>query len=286
VENWGGRQNHNQIVEDTAANEDETLAKLSLHIIEILGSNITPAPKIVACKECKIGLSPQNVVKHARDEHGVPISRSLAKIVRSIIDNYDLLKKCQDVQMQSRGPPVQGIAICAGYWCTLCDACVPARSSLATHLSSDHKSADGGIDVNGKAGYIQTLFRFSPKYFSVLPTLANHLPQDAWWEFIHGPAREIDAIDISNKPLDPKEIPPLLRLTQWHDYIGEDVLEKKAYLRKLKTLTDLPMGDARKECTGNRLRKTVVLYMQDIRQKALRTTLSVRTLLMECPRLV
>jgi hypothetical protein len=98
-------------------------------------------------------------------------------------------------------------------------------------------------------------------------------------------APEIDGLRILNPPLNPNEVPPLLKVTQWHEHL-KDYTKDRNQVQKLLELMKLPTSRRGEGWMGSPLRATITGYMKGIRDKAHNASLGIRCLLMECPRFV
>ena len=81
------------------------------------------------------------------------------------------------------------------------------------------------------------------------------------------------------------EVPPLLKVTQWHVHL-KDFTEDCDRVRKLLELTRLPTSRQGECWLGSPLCATIEGYMKDVHVKANMASLGIKCLLKECPRFV
>jgi len=274
------------IVGATNSTIEPLLAEVGLALLEITHTMSFPIPRIIACKECRMGVTEKQAITHPQNNHGIPIAPNQRKKLKSAIADTGVLSSCQEVPTRRAGEaPIPGIAIKEGLKCHLCQYACPKPSTMGTHFSTNHPGI-GAMAKNSSAASIQTLFAFSCIYFVVLPTLSGVAAGDTWKLIVEGPLRAMNRSDVLSLPYDPSnEITPLLRMTRWNDFITDDRLKSRNSLDAVRSLTKPPIGVlAKTETFGNRLRLVIVAYMEEARRLGRGATLGVRSLLMECPR--
>ena len=85
-------------------------------------------------------------------------------------------------------------------------------------------------------------------------------------------------------PIHVRETPPLLQITGWHMHLRE-YITTRVDVETLRTLVQVTPPSKQKKGLGC-LRDVSLDYMKDIRKKAQNSSIGIRSLLMECPRLV
>ncbi|KAF8869304.1 hypothetical protein BD779DRAFT_1739474, partial [Infundibulicybe gibba] len=129
---------------------------------------------------------------------------------------------------------------------------------------------------------VQTFFApVGRKYFSVVldePHSPGSTP-DLYRIYLHQEAGKYQQSTNINPPTHAKEVPPLLRITNWHEHLANYTQDKKTLwdLRSLMKFSKLKPG-------FDRLGQAVFEYAKVIRKKALDAPVAVRRSLMECPR--
>ena len=269
----------------TLMEEEEVLAKASITIAPLPHLQTTPATRLLVCTKCHRGINPSSVISHS-NEHNIKLLPEEKRNLRKILDQSNFL--CDSNPVSSPNPPcppIEGVHIQDGFSCGLCSFCTINFRTLQNHFSERHKDVPGFAKENSKAVQVQTLFARRVKYFAVTPSLHGHEEDDLFAVYLKQCAPEIEALRILNPPLNENEVPPLLKITQWHEHL-KDYTTNRDSVRKLLELTTLPtlrQGDA---WMGSPLRATIEGYMKDVGVKANTASLGIRCLLKECPRFV
>jgi hypothetical protein len=120
---------------------------------------------------------------------------------------------------------------------------------------------------------------------AVTPSLHGLSEDDLFTVYLRQCAPEIEALCILNPPISPNEVPPLLKVMQWHEHL-KDYTTDRDTVRKLLELTTLPTSKAGETWMDLPLRATIEAYMKDVQVKANNASLGIKCLLKECPRYV
>lgn len=245
--------------------------------------DVSPVPRMLTCKTCLQGVTPADAASHVKS-HGLPMSTKDKKSLKTWIDAQVLLcKTSETVAPRPRQAPVHGLAISVGFACKRCTLCFPVLSTFQTHWSDHHRTLGPAKKNVREDVKLQSFFRKHPFYFEVLPSLTGVETGDAFALYLEQIAPQIEASTVVNPPVSVKEVPPLLQVMLWHEHL-EDHLKDKRSIQALRTLMELPTGDrAKTSPLGNKLQKTVLAYMHDIKAKAKKSNLAVRMLLIQCP---
>jgi hypothetical protein len=183
------------------------------------------------------------------------------------------------------GPPIECLQITPdGYCCNHCLYCAPSLKAFQNHwFGSTHKNDKTPSALTFHRGAIQSFFNPSPQHwFEVNPTLATLSSLDPFAVYLKTEVPKF-VRTLNEPPTHVREIPPLLKITGWLDHL-EDHIKTKNAIRNIRSLVNLPPS---KQTTGlGRLRTIVQAYMKDITKKGQSSSLGVKCLLMECPRLV
>ena len=265
--------------------EDEVLAKASFTIIPLPHLNTMPPTRLLACTKCLHGVLPSSLISHSK-EHGVNLMPAEKKSLQMIMDNSSFLQDSIEVTSPNPPcPPIEGILVQDGFACNLCSHCCTTIRSMQTHFSDKHKGTPGFTKGNSKPVQVQALFACRPKYFVVTPSLRGHNKEDLFTIYLQQCAPEIEALKILNPPLNANEVPPLLKVMQWHEHL-KDYIDDRDSVRKLRELMQLPTSNKGEAWMGSPLRATIEGYMKRVRVDANNSVLGIRCLLMECPRFV
>lgn len=115
--------------------------------------------------------------------------------------------------------PIEGIQIQDGFFCNICGYCCILDNTLMVHFSILHKGVPGHSKANSKPVKVQAFFARRPKYFAVTHILRGHEEDNLFSAYLQQCAPEIEATKILNPPLNPNEVPSLLKVTQWHEHL-------------------------------------------------------------------
>jgi hypothetical protein len=265
--------------------DDEVLAKGSLAIISLHQLSTFPPIKIIACTKCLHGILPSSALSHA-SEHKINLSKVEKQNINDIIKSRCFAMYTNDVALPPYpGPPIEGIKVQNGFICKLCNFCCPSDQTMVTHFGSMHKGIPGHSKAHSEPASIQAYFAQRPKYFKVVPILHGLNEDDLFSVYLQQCAPPIEALRVLNPPLDPNEVPPLLKVTQWHEHLGLYTTDREK-IRKLLELTTLPTSNRGEAWMGSALRATIEGYMKDVRGMANNASIGIKCLLKECPRFV
>ena len=268
--------------DDEILEDDKVLAKGSLAIIPLHHLHTLPATQLIACTKCLHGVFPSAAVSHAL-EHKINLTRDEKRDIREIIESGHFMGLSNEVKPPPYPcPPIDGLKIQNGLVCNICDYCCPTKQGMVTHFGNEHKGI-GGSTNHSESTPIQSYFAQRPKYFRVVPILRGQSKDDLFAVYLRQCAPPIEALMVLNPPLDPNEVPPLLKVTQWHEHLKVYTADREK-VRKLLELTTLPTSNRGEAWMGAPLRTTIEGYMKDVRTKANNSSIGIKCLLKECPR--
>ena len=277
-----------EVDEDEALpNDNEILAKGSFVVISLpyLQTSFPPI-RLIGCTKCNQGVLASSLLTHAKD-HNITLLPDEKLNLQSIAESKFYVD--DSIQMINPVPPcpsIEGIKIQDGFSCNLCNYCSVTKKTMMFHFSKMHKGVPGHSKGNSKPAHVQAFFALRPKYFAVTPILCGLDKDDPFSAYVQQCVPEIEALKILNPPLNPNEVPPLLKVTQWHEHL-KDYTGNRDSVRKLLELTQLPtLKNGGKAWMGSPLRNTIEGYMKDVRVKAHSASIGIRCLLKECPRFV
>lgn len=266
-------------------NEEDVLAKASVAIVLLTYLHTTPPSRLLVCTKCQHGINPTSLLSHP-NSHNIKLLPADKRNLQTVMDNSTYLD--DSVKIMSPDPPcppIEGIKYQDGFACELCNYCCTAVQTIRNHFSVKHKDALGFTKNNSKPAQVQAFFARRPEFFAVIPSLKGLNKEDLFTKYLEQCAPEIDALRILNPPLNANEVPPLLKVTQWHEHL-KAYTDSREHAQKLLELTKLPTTKRGEAWMGSPLRATIEGYMKDVCDKAHNASLGIRCLLMECPRLV
>ena len=267
------------------SDEGEVLAKASIVIIPLPHLHTTPPTQLLACTTCQCGVNPSSVLTHSKG-HRINLLSAEKKAIQSIISNSSFLDDSIEVDSPTPPcPPIEGILVRDGLSCKLCSYCCVTYNTIKSHFNDKHRFVPGFAKANSKSASVQALFARRPKYFAVMPSLCGLNEDDLFSVYLQQCAPEIEALKILPPPLNANEVPPLLKVTEWHEHL-KDYTNDRDSVQKLLELTKLPTSRQGIAWLGLPLRSTIEGYLRDVRNKARNASLGIKCLLKECPRFV
>jgi hypothetical protein len=265
--------------------EDKVLAKASFAIIPLSYLQAMPPTRLLTCTKCLHGVLPSSLISHS-NEHHIKLLPAEKKNLQKIIDSSSFLDDSIEVSPPNPPcPPIEGILVQDGFGCNLCSHCCMTVGSMQTHFSRKHKGTLGSAKANYRPVQVQALFARRPKYFAVTPSLRGLNEEDLFTVYLQQCAPDIEALRILNPPLNPNEIPPLLKITQWQEHLKVYISDRDT-VRNLLELTKIPTSKEGEAWLGSSLRATIEGYMKNVQVKARNASLGIKCLLKECPRFV
>lgn len=252
-------------------------------LLDTFGLHIHSHFNIVLCIACQCAKIPSNLSGHMKT-HGIHITSENQIALQELFETYHITNDTNIPAPPPKGPPVEGLQIHDnGFCCNFCSYCSPGRRAFQTHWSNHHNSIQLPTEDRSHTGFIQTFFNPLPqRYFEVNPLLAKVSSEDVYAIFIRDIKSNFNPFP-TNPAINSHEIPPLLKVTDWHNHLQEycsDCSKRK----KLMTLTTLPTRPSK---TGlDSLGDLVLTYLKEIGKLSKKMTLNMKCLLMECPRFV
>jgi hypothetical protein len=256
--------------------ENAFLTSIGLHFHTIY--------KVMICITCQAAKIPGDIKGHLKKQHSLVLSKTQSSELESLFEHLGVKRGFDVVHPAPNGPPVEGLTVIEdGFCCANCLYCTPERRSLQSHWSRAHKGDPTFSNGQYTRGSIQTFFNPLPiRYFHVNPNLASVSADDPYTIFARDEKPTYQALP-GNPPSAPREVPPLLKATEWHVHL-DAYCRNTALRQSLKTLTKLP---GRQTALGiDSLGAVACAYMDSIRALANKVPFGVRCLLMQCPRYV
>jgi len=274
-------------VEET---EQTIFAKAGFQVISLHHLPTLPAPRLLVCERCSLGVLPSAVLTHYKT-HNVDLHLTKPTIVsvQKIIGAGKFLEGSNKVECPKPPcAPFDGLKIQDGYTCDhdRCNYCCVSSNSMRTHHSHSHTGGSGTAKDNYQGVQVQAFFSQHPKYFAVNPSLRGVNEDDLFAVYMKNYAPKIEAFNHFNPPLSLNEVPPLLKNMRWHEHLAEYTTDKMK-VGQLLEIWNPPRRSAHgKDWMGKRLRSTIEGYVKNIQKKALKTPPGIKCLLVTCPRFV
>jgi hypothetical protein len=216
--------------------------------------------------------------------HGITFTAAQSAELKEILATMDVVDTLKDFpHPQNGGPPVELLKqVQDGRCCNFCDYCVPSLKGIQNHWSLVHsKTLDVVFTDRHHCSTIQSIFTpVGDHYFEVNPSLAGLPSDDLFAIYMRDEVPKMPEFPAT-APEDSRDVNPLLRSMQWHVHLANYTKDRRTR-DAIRSLVVLP-GNPAKTGIGS-LGRVALDYLKDIRNKANSSSLSMRCLLMECPR--
>jgi hypothetical protein len=270
-------------VEDTL---ESNLSQAGYQVLELIYLRTMPTRKLIVCTLCGTGIPPTVAESHYSAKHKIILTKEKRRSLLNFLQNGNFESDLKDVDLpKPLGPPFHGLHIHDGYACKICTYSCPNERSMNNHIAMKHQDAQGPAKQNFQPAKLQAFVKKHPRYFTVTPILHDIRHDDLFSVYMRTEAPKVDNLRLFNPPQSENEVPPLLKVLQWHTHLEPHLHDPQTAARLLEIWT-LPTATRGLSWAGNRLRYTIEAYLRDIRHKALNTTMGARRLLMVCPRFV
>jgi len=262
-------------------------------------------PLLLACWACQKGINIQNSVVHAtRKElggHGLKASKDIViELQKWIKLKAQLFLSSETAFRDAPGPPfitkplpilkVDDRLRCSSENCNY--AC-KQPNAMAMHWSKKHKHKKAA--KKGKDAKVQTFFESHPKYFVVSPQLSGPQANSRYELYLTQlvPDLEKDCHEVVPYLASEREIPPLLKVMQWHQHLSPYLLDEtdesdvspnlslfsKQKVQSLKSFVNQPNPRPLRQA----LREVVATYLLGIKRKGQGSEPRIRRMLQEYP---
>ena len=266
--------------------EEEALRSTPYRVLQLRSYEIDSDLSILVCKDCGCGVPPKSMIVHLQT-HSVKLTKPCLKNLNTFTSMIVFAETSNDFKPPPNDQaPIDYIRIQDGLKCNACRTCAGTTSTMDTHWNIAHKDIGGISAKDYSKCLVQAIFSQRPTYFSVKPVLKGLGPQDKYRLYLSQLTGELASSDASFPPAkSDKEVPPLLRVTLWHDHLALFTIDKKT-IRGLRSLLDTREAEKNQPWLGKRLYQTVQGYMKDIKAKIGQIPIPALMLLMQYPRQV
>jgi len=263
-------------------------------------------PLLLACRACQKGINIQNGVVHAtRKElggHGLKASKDIVIELRKWIKlKAHLFLSSETAFQDAPGPtlmtkPLPILKVDDGLRCSSknCNYACKRPTTMATHWSKKHKNKK--VAKKAKDAKVQTFFETHPRYFVVIPQLSGSHANSRYELYLTQlvPDLEKNCHEVVPYLASEREIPPLLKVMQWHQHLSPYLLDEKdasdvsptnlslfskQRVQSLKSFVDQPNPRPLRRA----LREVVATYLLGIKRKGQGSEPRIRRMLQEYP---
>ena len=254
----------------------------------------------VICITCQKAVSFDMVIRHnhAMQEHGVALTKQQKKALVNWFTNSKggFILRAKDVSScpAPDETPISGVEIKKGLKCEAsgCTYCCVSKDTMQGHWKDSHKGLhrrEHGWESDLESDFwtpasVQRLL--SSSYFVVNPALANTPSGDVYRIYLRQYAPQLqECKTLFLQPTSEFEIPPLLRITGWHEHLA-DYTKSARSVARIRSLMLPPRKEEFRSWRGQTLMDTIQTYMRVIQQKAKshQSGLRIRKMLVEQPK--
>lgn len=246
-------------------------------LLEYLGFRFHTEHSVMICVACQYAVWPENAITHVKNQHDIPVSREQQESWKQTVTEWNVAPDHTVPSVQSH-QPVELLKIHANAYC--CNSCTYAALSMGTfskHWSTEHRTVNIRPNERYHDGCVQTFYSHAPCiFFEVDIPIPTSTPM--FNIYMKKEVPNYVPFDVVI-PSAPREIPPLLYNTRWHEHIADYITDKA----KCRLLFTLAHPTRYTKCS---LWKLVWNYLGAVANIAKDTTMRVRCLLTEYPRYV
>jgi len=252
-------------------------------LLSEIGCCIHTAYNILICLHCHFAWLPKAIKEHLKS-HEIWLTDVQEAELGIIVTENGVLPTYDIIAPQANGPPVTNLKIFAdGHYCFYCPFGTPARTSFDSHWSRQHKDM-GFVAPKHRftLGALQTFFSPLPeRFFRVNPDLENLPLDDTFALYMQQEVPNFEPFPAT-LPLNEKEVPPFLQLTQWHVHL-ENYTQDYKLRATLLSLVMLPVRIPHTATGLELLRDLSYDYLVEVRKIAKRSHITVLCMLQEYP---
>ena len=256
------------------------LQAAGLKVLQLQAWGIESNLSVLVCVTCEGGVNSNNTIVHAQ-MHGIKLTKQEISELNKLIPTLRLAGETKDFPPPpTNQAPVDYIEIQSGLKCHACSYGCRKVNAMNTHWSDDHRD-EGSPDYS--TCKVQTIFAARANFFVVRPILKGLGADDLYRLYLAQYESEIDLADKSIvPPVTENEIPPLLRVTLWHEHLAAFTTDKKT-VRNVQQLLDTQYAANKTPHLGKPLFMTISAYMEDIKRKMKAIPIPARMLVMQYP---
>lgn len=244
-------------------------------LLNYLGYAFHTRHMVMICVACECAVLSSNGLGHVKKKHDTFVSREQEGLWNATLEDWNVTSDTF-IQPPSDRKPVELLKIHEkAFCCNCCDYACLTAATFGKHWSNNHKSIDLDPSERHHEGSVQTFYSHAPcVYFEV----NNQVPGSSsiFDTYLKKEIPSYPPFDVSI-PSAPREIPPLLYCTRWHEHLAEYLTDRP----KRRELFSLAHPT---KFTKDPLWKLVWDYLDSVVDVAKDSSMRVRCLLTEYPR--
>jgi len=244
-------------------------------LLNYLGYRFHTTHLVMICVSCGVAQLPQNALGHIKNQHKISTTKEQKEQWNHTVTEWNVSSEYVIPSPTDR-QPVELLQLHANaYCCNCCDYAALTISSFSKHWSIRHKSENLPPSERYHEGCVQTFYSHAPcTYFEVdVPIFHSTSLFDI---YMKKEVPNYPPFDVTI-PTAPREIPPLLYNTRWHEHLADYMTDKKQ--RRLLFTLAHPTHH-----TKERLWNLIRDYLNCVVDVVKDTNMRVRCLLVEYPR--
>ena len=249
---------------------------LSSPLLDYLGYRFHKQHHIMICVACEFAVLPGSALGHVHNQHNISTTRDEKKYWDNLVKDWNVTSDTFILPPKDQ-QPVELLKIHPdAYCCNECNYGALTSRSFANHWTDRHQSSSHlSPEERYHRGHVQTFYQHVHcRYFQVNPPIPNSTPLFDVYMKAEVPSYESFDVTI---PSAPREIPPLLYQTRWHEHLEMHIKDRS----KRRTL--MTLGHPTRH-TKSPLWKLVWYYLTAVAQLAKSSSMRIRCLLQEYPR--
>jgi hypothetical protein len=244
-------------------------------LLDYLGYRFHTRHYVMICVSCGVAIMPQHGIAHAKNAHNIVASRDQRDFWNQTVTEWKVTR-LMDVPSPFDRQPVELLKLHKNaYCCNFCRYASLTDATFSKHWGKQHKQEKVPLVERHHKGCVQTFYSHAPcTYFEVDLPIPNS--NDLFSIYIKKDVPGYPPFNVTI-PSAPREIPPLLYNTRWHEHLSEYISDRG----KLRVLTTLAHP---RSLAKTPLWKLVWNYMSTVASVAKGSSMRVKCLLTEYPR--
>jgi hypothetical protein len=194
-------------------------------LLEYLGYRFNKKHSVMICVPCGCAVFPTHALTHVKSQHSISVSREQQELWDLTVLQWNVTTETH-IPFPTNRQPVELLKIHPNaYCCNCCDYAALTIATFSKHWSMTHRTSDLRPIERYHRGSVQTFYSHAPCiYFEIDIPIPNSTSLfDAYMK------KEVPnyiPFDVTI-PSAPREIPPLLYSTRWHEHLSNYITDKK-----------------------------------------------------------
>lgn len=248
---------------------------LSSPLLDYLGFRFHSQHSVMICVACGFAVLPKNALGHVKNQHNISITLEQHTLWNQTVFDWKVTTDPLILPPQDHQPVELLKLHTDAYCCNHCDYAALTNATFSKHWSLVHRALHVSPSDRFHKGCVQTFYSHAPcTYFKVNPPIPSS--SSLFDIYMKKEVPGYPSFDVVI-PSAPREIPPLLYNTGWHEHLKDYVIHKE----KRRSLVALAHPTKFTKCP---LWKMIWNYMTLVATIAKESSMRIRCLLTEYPR--